>query len=77
MTILREQEGYVPVDGYRVWYRSVGGGSEHNKARTLPTSKNPISTYKRCRSFWIPWKRRGTVVAKPIPSACHSSLRSE
>lgn len=27
---LREQEGYVPVDGYRVWYRIVGGG-EHEK----------------------------------------------
>src|SRR5579863_4784584 len=26
---LREQEGFIPVeDGYRVWYRSVGGG-EH------------------------------------------------
>src|SRR5258708_1060530 len=25
---IHEQEGYVPVDGYRVWYRSVGGGSE-------------------------------------------------
>jgi proline-specific peptidase len=24
---LREQEGYVPVDGYRVWYWIVGGGS--------------------------------------------------
>lgn len=23
---LCEQEGYVPVDGYRVWYRIVGGG---------------------------------------------------
>jgi proline-specific peptidase len=27
---VREKEGYVPVDGYRVWYRSVGGGEgEH------------------------------------------------
>ncbi|MBA2284808.1 MAG: proline iminopeptidase-family hydrolase [Ktedonobacteraceae bacterium] len=26
---IREQEGFVPVDGYRVWYRIVGGGSEH------------------------------------------------
>lgn len=27
---IREQEGFVPVeDGYRVWYRSVGGGSAH------------------------------------------------
>jgi L-proline amide hydrolase len=23
-----EQKGFVPVDGYRVWYRSVGGGSD-------------------------------------------------
>lgn len=27
---IREHEGYVPVDGYRVWYRSIGGGEgEH------------------------------------------------
>jgi proline-specific peptidase len=27
---VHEKEGYVPVDGYRVWYRSVGGGEgEH------------------------------------------------
>lgn len=25
---LPEQEGFVPVNGYRVWYRSVGGGSD-------------------------------------------------
>lgn len=25
----RVQEGFVPVDGYRVWYRIVGGGSDH------------------------------------------------
>ncbi len=25
---MREQEGFVPVDGYRVWYRSVGGSSD-------------------------------------------------
>jgi proline-specific peptidase len=25
----RVQEGFVPVDGYRVWYRVVGGGSDH------------------------------------------------
>ena len=24
----REQEGLIPVDGYRVWYRMVGGGGE-------------------------------------------------
>lgn len=26
---LPEQEGFVPVDGYRVWYRIAGGGSDH------------------------------------------------
>lgn len=26
---IRVQEGFVPVDGYRVWYRIVGGGSYH------------------------------------------------
>jgi pimeloyl-ACP methyl ester carboxylesterase len=25
---IRDQEGFVPVDGYRVWYRSIGGGSD-------------------------------------------------
>lgn len=25
---LPEQEGFVPINGYRVWYRSVGGGSD-------------------------------------------------
>src|SRR5579885_653361 len=28
----RVQEGFIPVDGYRVWYRIVGGGSEHEQA---------------------------------------------
>ncbi|MDQ2716630.1 MAG: proline iminopeptidase-family hydrolase [Chloroflexota bacterium] len=28
---IREQEGFVPVDGYRVWYRIVGGGGEHEQ----------------------------------------------
>jgi proline-specific peptidase len=26
---IREQEGFVSIDGYRVWYRSIGGGSNH------------------------------------------------
>ncbi len=26
---LPEQEGYIDVDGYRVWYRSVGGGAQN------------------------------------------------
>ena len=25
---IREQEGFVPVDGYRVWYRSIGGSDQ-------------------------------------------------
>ncbi|MEO6888094.1 MAG: alpha/beta fold hydrolase, partial [Ktedonobacteraceae bacterium] len=32
---IREQEGFVPVDGYRVWYRIVGGGSEHEHTPLL------------------------------------------
>jgi proline-specific peptidase len=28
---IRNQEGFVPVDGYRVWYRIVGGGSDHER----------------------------------------------
>ena len=28
---MREQEGYVPVDGFRVWYRIVGGGAQNEK----------------------------------------------
>jgi proline-specific peptidase len=29
---LREQEGFIPVEkGYRIWYRIVGGGSEHER----------------------------------------------
>jgi proline-specific peptidase len=28
---LRDIEGYVPVDGYRVWYRIVGGGGSDEK----------------------------------------------
>ena len=29
--LLREEEGYIPVDGYRVWYRIIGGGAENEK----------------------------------------------
>ncbi len=34
---MREQEGFIPVDGYRVWYRVVGGGAqrEHTPLLTL------------------------------------------
>src|ERR671922_197314 len=31
---LSEQMGYIPVDGYRVWYRSIGGG-EHERIPLL------------------------------------------
>ncbi|GAC1390710.1 MAG: proline iminopeptidase-family hydrolase [Ktedonobacteraceae bacterium] len=35
-TQLNIQEGFVPVeDGYRVWYRSVGGGAEHEAVPLL------------------------------------------
>src|SRR5579884_1313955 len=32
---LHEQEGFIPVDGYRVWYRSVGGGADHERIPLL------------------------------------------
>ena len=32
---LPEQEGFVPVDGYRVWYRIVGGGSDNEACPLL------------------------------------------
>src|SRR5579871_5882185 len=32
---LIEREGYIPVDGYRVWYRTVGGGAEHERTPLL------------------------------------------
>ncbi|HET9921848.1 MAG TPA: proline iminopeptidase-family hydrolase [Ktedonobacteraceae bacterium] len=33
---IHEEEGFVPVeDGYRVWYRSVGGGGEHERIPLL------------------------------------------
>jgi proline-specific peptidase len=32
---LPEQEGYVPIDGYRVWYWSVGGGSAQERIPLL------------------------------------------
>jgi proline-specific peptidase len=30
-----EQEGFVPVDGYKVWYRSAGGGSDQEQIPLL------------------------------------------
>ncbi|HZO71946.1 MAG TPA: proline iminopeptidase-family hydrolase [Ktedonobacteraceae bacterium] len=38
---MREQEGFVPVDGYRVWYRIVGGGSEHEHVPLLVLHGGP------------------------------------
>ena len=32
---LQEHEGYVPVDGYRVWYRIVGGGAVQERTPLL------------------------------------------
>ncbi|MDQ2902076.1 MAG: proline iminopeptidase-family hydrolase [Chloroflexota bacterium] len=32
---IREQEGFAPVEGYRVWYRIVGGGGEHEHTPLL------------------------------------------
>ncbi len=28
---IQNQEGYIPVDGYRVWYRIVGGSADHEQ----------------------------------------------
>jgi len=39
---LREQEGYIPVVGdYRVWYRIVGGGAEHEQIPLLTVHGGP------------------------------------
>ena len=32
---LHEQEGYVPVDGFRVWYKSIGGGNDQERIPLL------------------------------------------
>ena len=32
---LHEQEGYVPVDRFRVWYKSIGGGSDQERIPLL------------------------------------------
>jgi proline-specific peptidase len=32
---MREHEGFVPVDDYKVWYRSVGGGSDQEQIPLL------------------------------------------
>jgi L-proline amide hydrolase len=38
---LREQEGYIPSDGYRVWYRVIGGGAEHEAIPLLTLHGGP------------------------------------
>ncbi len=38
---MREQEGYIPSDGYRVWYRIVGGGAEHENVPILTLHGGP------------------------------------
>jgi len=35
MMSLHTREGYIPVDGYRVWYRMVGGGGAEEKTPLL------------------------------------------
>jgi proline-specific peptidase len=32
---LLEQEGFAPIDGFRVWYRSIGGGSDQDRVPLL------------------------------------------
>jgi proline-specific peptidase len=41
----REQEGFVPVDGFRVWYRSVGGGSDQEGVPLLILHGGPGAPY--------------------------------
>ena len=38
---LREQEGYIPVGDYRVWYRIVGGGAEREQIPLLTVHGGP------------------------------------
>ncbi len=38
---LHEQEGYIPVGDYRVWYRIVGGGAEHEQIPLLTVHGGP------------------------------------
>jgi proline-specific peptidase len=41
MMSVREEEGFVPVGEYRVWYRSVGGGAEHENIPLLTLHGGP------------------------------------
>ncbi len=39
---MREQEGFIRVEGeYRVWYRIVGGGADHEKIPLLTLHGGP------------------------------------
>lgn len=38
---MREQEGFVPVDSYRVWYRSISGGGDHERVPLLILHGDP------------------------------------
>jgi L-proline amide hydrolase len=38
---LLEREGYIPVDGYRVWYRMVGGGTGQERIPLLVLHGGP------------------------------------
>lgn len=42
---LPEQIGYIPVDGYRVWYRNVGGGAEHERAPLMILHGGPGASH--------------------------------
>ncbi|HEY6406999.1 MAG TPA: alpha/beta fold hydrolase, partial [Ktedonobacteraceae bacterium] len=38
---VREQEGFIPVGEYRVWYRIVGGGADHENFPLLTLHGGP------------------------------------
>ncbi len=38
---MREQEGFIPVGEYRVWYRIVGGGADHEDIPLLTLHGGP------------------------------------
>jgi proline-specific peptidase len=41
MMIVHEEEGFVPVGEYRVWYRIVGGGADHENVPLLTLHGGP------------------------------------
>src|SRR5260370_25391529 len=38
---LREQEGFIPVGEYRIWYRIAGGGADHENIPLLALHGGP------------------------------------